>query len=147
MNKQHGMYGTPTYKSWAEMKYRCGNPRKKYYTHISYCEEWKDFRNFFADMGERPVGTSLDRIDVTKGYCKENCRWADDITQENNRRNNHYFEYNGELLTIPQIARKYNISRSNLANKVYLLKMNIVEAVDYLRGNDLSQSAECLQKR
>lgn len=147
MAKHHGMYGTPTYKSWSEMKYRCGNPKRKDYVNVSYCEEWKDFRNFFRDMGERPVGTTLDRIDVTKGYFKENCRWADDITQENNRTNNHYFEYNGELLTLPQIARKYNVSRSNLANKVYVLKMNIAEAVNYLRGNDLSQSVECSQKQ
>ena len=147
MAKQHGMYGTPTYKSWAEMKYRCGNPKRKDYVNVSYCKEWEDFRNFFKDMGERPVGTSLDRIDVHKGYCPENCRWADDLTQENNRTNNRFFEYNGELLTLPQIARKYNISRSNLANKIYLLKKDITEAVDYLRGNDLSQSVECLQKQ
>lgn len=85
-------------------------------------------------MGVRPQGTSLDRIDVHKGYCKENCRWADSITQANNKTNNRYFEYDGAKLTLAQIARKYNISRSNLANKIYLYGMNINDAVNYLRG-------------
>ena len=133
MAEHHGMYGTPTYKSWAEMKHRCGNPKKSDYVNVSYCEEWEYFRNFFRDMGVRPSGTSLDRIDPECDYCKENCRWADWETQENNRTNNRRFLYEGEKLTIPQIARKYGISRSNLANKIYIKKMDIVEAVDYLR--------------
>lgn len=131
-NYRHGMYGTPTYKSWSEMKYRCGNPKRKDYMNVSYCDEWEYFENFFADMGTRPEGTTLDRIDPSGDYCKENCRWADDLTQKNNRKNNQKFMYKGELLTLPQIARKYGISRSNLANKIYLYKMNIEDAVDYL---------------
>lgn len=136
-NLQHGMYGTPTYKSWSEMKYRCKNPshcRGNAYKDVTYCEEWEEFENFFRDMGVRPEGMTLDRIDPYGNYEPSNCRWADIITQENNRRNNRKFEYNGELLTISQIARKYNISRSNLANKIYLKKMNIDDAADYLRG-------------
>ena len=98
------------------------------------CEEWEKFENFFRDMGVRPEGTTLDRIDPRGNYEPSNCRWADIITQENNRRNNRKFEYDGEKLTLPQIARKYGISRSNLANKIYIQKMDVVEAVDYLRG-------------
>lgn len=133
MAKHHGMYGTPTYKSWSEMKYRCGNSKRNEYANISYCEEWEDFRNFLRDMGERPPNTTLDRIDPKGNYCKENCRWADWETQENNRTNNRIFLYKGENMTIPQIARKYGISRSNLANKIYIKKMKIDEAVEYLR--------------
>ena len=131
------MYGTPTYKSWSEMKHRCKDPahsRTDYYVGVTYCDEWERFENFFRDMGERPPGTTLDRIDPNGMYEPSNCRWADIITQENNRRNNRRFTYNGEFLTLPQIARKYGISRSNLANKVYLSNMDISEAVDYLRG-------------
>ena len=134
------MYGTPTYKSWSEMKARCGNPKRKWYSNITYCEEWEDFRNFYKDMGERPVGTSLDRIDPKGNYEPSNCRWADDITQENNRSNNRKFSLDGEYLTLSQIARKYNLSRSNLANKIYLYKMDIKDAISYLlkkRGVDL----------
>lgn len=136
-NYRHGMYGTPTYKSWSEMKCRCKNPshsKTDCYVGVTYCEEWEKFENFFRDMGVRPEGTTLDRIDPAGNYEPSNCRWADIITQENNRRNNRRFEYDGEKLTLPQIARKYGISRSNLANKIYLQKMDVVEAVNYLRG-------------
>ena len=134
-NYRHGMYGTPTYKSWSEMKHRCKNPshsKTNCYVGISYCEEWEKFENFFKDMGVRPEGTTLDRINPYGNYEPSNCRWADIITQENNRRNNRKFILKGELLTLPQIARKYGISRSNLANKVYIQKIGIEEAVNYL---------------
>ena len=48
---KHGYFGTPTYKSWAEMKYRCGNPKRKTYKNVSYCERWEKFENFLEDMG------------------------------------------------------------------------------------------------
>ena len=135
-NYRHGMYGTPTYKSWSEMKARCKNPnhsRGGCYEGVTYCEEWEVFVNFFRDMGVRPEGTTLDRINPWGNYEPSNCRWADIFTQENNRRNNVKYEYEGENLTLSQIARKYKISRSNLANKIYIKKMDIVQAVDYLR--------------
>lgn len=133
-NIKHGMYGTPTYKSWSEMKSRCDHPERSsgHYENVTYCEKWKQFKAFFEDMGIRPTGTTLDRIDNSKGYFKENCRWADNYTQENNRTNNVKYEIDGVNLTLPQIARKYKISRSNLANKVYIHKMDIFEAVAYL---------------
>lgn len=83
-------------------------------------------------MGERPEGTSLDRINPRGNYEPENCRWADILTQENNRTNNVFYLLNGEKLTLTQIARKYEISRSNLANKIYIYKMDIKEAVTLL---------------
>ena len=133
-NYRHGMYGTPTYKSWAEMKSRCDHPERSsgHYENITYCNEWRSFENFFKDMGIRPKGTSLDRIDCKGNYNKSNCRWADDFTQQNNRGNNVKYEIDGNFLTLGQIARKYGISRSNLANKIYIYKQTIDEAVDYL---------------
>lgn len=130
MAERHGMYGTPTYKSWSEMKRRCG---KSWWKDISYCPRWEFFSNFFEDMGVRPEGTSLDRIDVSGNYEPSNCRWATMETQQNNRRNNRKFNIDGEMLTIPQIARKYGFSRSNLANKIYLYKMSIDDAITYLK--------------
>ena len=134
MNRRHGMYGTPTYKSWSEMKYRCDHPGHSTgnYENVTYCERWKNFECFFEDMGVRPEGTTLDRIDTFGNYEPKNCRWADIITQENNRSNNVKYDINGESLTLAQIARKYEISRSNLANKIYIYKMNIDEAISYL---------------
>ena len=77
---------TPTYRSWKAMKRRCGNAKFKEYARVSYCEDWRIFENFLRDMGERPDGTTLDRIDNAVGYQKDNCRWADKHTQCQNRR-------------------------------------------------------------
>lgn len=135
-NYRHGYYGTPTYKSWAEMKSRCQYPERStgHYENVTFCAEWERFENFLRDMGERPKGTTLDRIDVYGNYEPTNCRWANIETQANNRTNNVKYEIDGELLSLPQIARKYGISRSNLANKVYIYHMDIYSAVDYLVG-------------
>lgn len=82
---------TPTYKSWQGMRQRCENPKSEKYRlygarGISVCERWRRFENFLADMGERPEGTTLDRIDPDGNYTPTNCRWADATTQSRNRR-------------------------------------------------------------
>lgn len=130
-NVKHRMYGTSTYRSWAEMKYRCDHSIKNY-KGVIYCKEWADFNNFYRDMGDRPQGTTLDRIDPYGNYEPNNCRWADNYTQENNRTNNVYYLIDNEKLTLTQIARKFNISRSNLANKIYINKMTMENAIAYL---------------
>lgn len=130
-NYRHGYFGTPTYKSWSEMKYRCNHNIKRY-KNVNYCKEWESFETFLKDMGERPQNTSLDRIDVNGNYEPKNCRWATFEQQENNKSNNIYYEIENQKLTLSQIARKFNISRSNLANKVYIYKWDINKAINYL---------------
>lgn len=96
-NFRHGHCSTGegysgTYISWYCMKTRVLNRNRKSFKDyggrgIGICSEWKDsFTNFLNDMGERPPGTTLDRIDNDLGYCKENCRWSDSKAQANNRR-------------------------------------------------------------
>ena len=89
MNRKHGYYGTSTYISWSSMVYRC-NPEKadqhpRYGGRgIKVCKRWYKFENFLKDMGERPEGLSLDRIDNDGNYTPKNCRWATAIEQRNN---------------------------------------------------------------
>ena len=91
--RRHGMKGTPTHNSWAAMKQRCYYKKHCQYKDyggrgVKVCDRWlgvEGFSHFLEDMGPRPDGYSLDRIDPDGDYCPENCRWADKYTQAGNR--------------------------------------------------------------
>ena len=81
-----------TYKSWTVMKQRCLNPNDTNWPRyggagVGVCSEWLVFEAFLRDMGERPPGTSIDRIDNAEGYSKSNCRWATRSQQQRNKAN------------------------------------------------------------
>lgn len=89
--ERHGLRETPTYRSWTSMISRCGNPNNVSWAHyggrgITICDAWRTFLGFLADMGERPEGKTLDRINNDGNYEPGNCRWATASEQSRNRR-------------------------------------------------------------
>jgi len=88
LNYRHGKSNSSAYRTWSQMVGRCKNNRDPLYggRGITFCDEWSVFENFYADMGDPPIGMSMDRIDVDGNYCKENCRWADYSLQAFNKR-------------------------------------------------------------
>ena len=91
IHSHRGPSRTRTYCSWAAMKQRCLNSHHKFFPFyggagITICSRWMQFENFLADMGPRPHGKTLDRLDGAKGYEPGNCRWAT-VRQQNKNRN------------------------------------------------------------
>jgi hypothetical protein len=115
-----------TYETWRCMKARCKRKTRNNWDYyggrgISFCKRWEKFSNFLADMGERPIGMFLDRIDNNKGYCKENCRWASANEQSNNRSNNLLVEFENKVLSLGQWAALKKINYFTLYKR-YKLK-------------------------
>lgn len=122
-NTTHGKSGTLAHKSWTSMIYRCENPTHKSYPNyggrgITVCERWRSFENFFADMGERPAGMALDRIDNSKGYSPENCKWVTPKDNANNRRSSRVIEAFGERLTLKQWATRFGIGPQTISKRL-----------------------------
>lgn len=120
----HGMTNHPTYHTWENMLARCkkgtsqNKKYEKYYGSISVCEEWKIFENFYRDMGDKPEGMSIDRIDGSKGYSKENCRWATRKEQQRNIKSNVWIETELGRLCVSEFIKLCGIS----VGKFYSLK-------------------------
>ena len=118
-NKTHGACGTPEYVAWKSMNSRCNSPGNKDYKNyggrgIAVCDRWRDdFNVFVSDMGQRPSNAhSIDRIDNSKGYGPDNCRWVANVQQNNNRRCNRLVEWNGRTATIAQLADEHGMRYS-----------------------------------
>lgn len=112
----HNMTGTKTFKSWDSMKQRCLNSKAPDFCRyggrgISICNRWiNSFDNFLSDMGLRPEGKTLDRIDVNGNYTPENCRWATKQEQEQNKRQTLKVTAFGETKSVHEWSSQYNIS-------------------------------------
>ncbi len=117
---------TAEWQAWNHMKQRCYNPNDSFYTDygnrgIGVCERWRySFDDFIADMGNKPnPAWSLDRIDNGADYSLENCRWANPMTQAQNRRTVVWIEYNGERRCMADWARVTGINRRTIAQRYY----------------------------
>jgi hypothetical protein len=122
--KKHGQSGTKTYAIWAGIKKRCsekstGKSRRLYFDKgIRVCERWQKFENFLEDMGEKPEGKSIDRIDSNGHYEPSNCRWATPKEQANNMSSNNIVEYNGKRQTVSEWAHELNIKANTLTYRL-----------------------------
>lgn len=121
--KKHGMCFTPTYESWSAMKFRCTNPNHVAFPQyggrgIKICPQWNKFENFLADMGERPNGKTLDRIDANGDYTPENCRWATRKEQSRNIRTNHVLTFLGQTLTLAEWSERTGFNYTTLKERL-----------------------------
>ena len=121
--RTHGASDTAIYGVWHAMRQRCLNPSDATYQEyggrgISVCQAWGDFARFLSDMGPRPEGYTLDRIDNDGPYSPENCRWAPPVVQANNRRSNVAVTAFGETLTLAKWARRAGITSSCLRHRL-----------------------------
>lgn len=112
------------YRIWKGMRARCTAPCNAQMGHyqkdgIKVCERWNSFDNFYHDMGDRPDGYSIDRIDTKGDYCPENCRWASWDTQAKNRGDfNTIITYNGKTMCLKDWAKEYGIHYQTLVARV-----------------------------
>jgi hypothetical protein len=113
---------SPEYYSWASMHQRCTNPARNVFANyggrgIKVCERWNSFENFFADMGERPHGHSIGRLDPNGDYCPENCVWHSDAEQARTRRNNKLTPFTAQAIAMAkgsqrEIGRRFGVSHA-----------------------------------
>lgn len=126
----------PEYTVWRAMRTRCINPSKsdaRWYSGISCCSRWARYENFLADMGKRPPGMTLERIENTRGYFPENCRWASRKEQARNRRSSLTYEHSGKTRTVAEIAEIEGLAYHQFYPLLRVRRMPLALAIEYAR--------------
>lgn len=115
----------PEYTAWTNMKTRCTNPKSSHYADyggrgIAICDRWlNSFGAFLDDMGQRPSSRhSVDRIDLNRGYCPENCRWAIVEQQVRNRRMTRFYTHDGKTMCLQDWADETGMRYMTLVSRV-----------------------------
>lgn len=132
--KTHGCSNNRTYITHQNMIQRCTNPEHPKYKDyggrgIKVCARWGKFSNFLEDMGDRPQGMTIERVDNDGDYAPSNCRWATDMEQSRNKRTNRRIEYNGETMILADWARRLNIEVSLLSRRIQRTSVDAVFSV------------------
>jgi hypothetical protein len=122
---KHGMSRTRVYRIWRLVIARCTQKSNSSYARygaagITICDRWRhSFENFYADMGEPPTDQhSLDRKDNNKDYSPENCRWATRLEQQNNRKVNRRFTFEGRSQTVAEWCRELGLNDSTVRSRI-----------------------------
>lgn len=143
---RRGSKSSPAYSSWIAMNTRCNNPASKDYVRygargIKICERWRVFENFLADMGPRPDGKTLERIDSMLGYFPGNVKWGDHFEQAQNRTSSLRWEIKGELFeSISHAAKHFGVSEQTVHRWVN-------GAFDERRGTFTEPRSDCKLER
>ena len=118
------MSNNKLYQTWIKMKARCHNHKSSSYHNyggrgIKVCDRWlKSFENFYEDMGDRPEGMTLDRIDNDGDYSPENCRWATSSEQARNTRNTKWYTINGVEMCLTDWCKHYGIHITTVRSRL-----------------------------
>lgn len=129
----NGKKESPTYNSWRSMIQRCTNPNHVHYSQykdLGIDLRWLDFSSFLEDMGLRPVGMTLERINNNHGYSKKNCRWASAKEQQRNKRNT---VLSLELAASVRLLRSEGFKIKDIASELGLNKSTVTNVL--YRGN------------
>lgn len=132
--KSHGSSNTREYAIWSGLKRRCLCPNDPAYANyggrgITVSPEWEtSFETFFADMGKRPVGATIERKDNNLGYRKDNCIWATRKEQNRNRRDTRRVEHDGELLCVAEWAERLNLPYKVLHARLFRYRWTVSRA-------------------
>lgn len=121
----------PSYRSWRKMIDRCYNPNHVQYHNyggrgITVCAEWRrDYTAFHRDMGDRPDGKSLDRIDNNLGYNVGNCKWSTPKEQNRNTQKTRRYPFKGSMLRIDELVEATGLSAYTLRNRLKQVRLGI----------------------
>jgi len=112
------------YQTWRGMIGRCHNPNDKAYKYyggrgIKVCDEWRhDPKRFFSDMGKRPIGLTLERINNDGKYEQSNCKWATRKEQARNRQVTTWVTLDGKKSSLTEVAERHNINAHTLRDRL-----------------------------
>jgi hypothetical protein len=134
LNKKHGLKHTAEYSVWQNMITRCTNSNTNFFYRyggrgIEVSDEWRDFEKFYADMGNRPNGMTLERIDNNGSYSKENCRWATLKEQARNTRRTKLVEHNGKTQCLKDWANEVGIVYNTLRKRFIIYGWSFEKAI------------------
>lgn len=138
-HKTHGMSKSSTYQCWTAMKKRCHNSNSSDYSlygkrGIKVCARWHSFENFYSDMGDKPEGMTIDRIDCNGDYSPENCKWATASEQARNKRNTVFVTYQGVTKSLHDFCDELSLNCRTVMTRLKQQKWTVERALSTPTG-------------